>query len=107
MSDLIAPQPTILFKRNRHHKGSIYCIAWNNSGNLLATGSNDKSIKVVNFDAENCTQIGPEMEMNIHSGTVRDLAFASRSGGSNVIVSGGAGKHSTLNTFNPSLSFIH
>ena len=28
----------ILFKRNRHHRGSIYTVGWNKTGNLLATG---------------------------------------------------------------------
>lgn len=88
---MIPPQPTILFKRNRHHKGSIYCAAWSNTGDMLATGSNDKTIKVLHFDPENCTQVGPEMELNIHGGTVRDLVFATRSGGTSLLVSGGAG----------------
>lgn len=90
--ELVPPQPTILFKRNRHHRGSIYCVAWNNTGDMIATGSNDKTIKVLHFDADNCTQVGPEIELNIHGGTVRDVAFAPRSGGTTVLVSGGAGK---------------
>ncbi|EDO43418.1 predicted protein [Nematostella vectensis] len=87
----IPPPPTILFKRTRHHRGSIYCMAWSSTGDLIATGSNDKSIKVLHFDADNCTQVGPELELNIHSGTIRDLSFVSRASGSAVLVSGGAG----------------
>ncbi|KAM6963037.1 WD repeat-containing protein 47-like, partial [Aplochiton taeniatus] len=34
-------QPAVRFRRNKHHKGSIYCVAWSHCGQLLATGSND------------------------------------------------------------------
>ena len=85
------PQPTILFKSNRHHRGSIYCIAWSAAGDIIATGSNDKSIKMMRFDAETCSLTWPGLELAIHSGTVRDLAFVSRASGTPVLVSGGAG----------------
>ena len=33
------PQPPIvLAKRTKHHKGSIYCLAWSPKGDLIATG---------------------------------------------------------------------
>ena len=51
---------------------------------------------MLRFDAENCTQAGPELELNIHAGTVRDLTFVSKSSGSPVLVSGGAGNHFRL-----------
>ena len=41
------PPPTVLFKRTKHHKGSIYCLAWSSQGDLLATGSNDKTVKMM------------------------------------------------------------
>ena len=41
--------PTVLFKRTKHHKGSIYCLAWSPRGDLLATGSNDKTVKLMRF----------------------------------------------------------
>ncbi|KAG9338416.1 hypothetical protein JZ751_025820, partial [Albula glossodonta] len=47
-------QPVVRFKRNKHHKGSIYCVAWSPCGQLLATGSNDKYVKVLPFNAESC-----------------------------------------------------
>lgn len=46
-------QPTVLFKRTKHHKGSIYCLAWTPDGQLMATGSNDKTVKLMRFNAEN------------------------------------------------------
>ncbi|TNN36628.1 WD repeat-containing protein 47 [Liparis tanakae] len=85
-------QPAVLFRRNKHHKGSIYCAAWSGCGRLLATGSNDKSVKVLPFDAESCNATGPDLEFSMHDGTVRDLAFMEgpESGGA-VLISAGAG----------------
>ncbi|XP_068196754.1 WD repeat-containing protein 47 [Antennarius striatus] len=85
-------QPTIRFKRNKHHKGSIYCVAWSHCGNLLATGSNDKYVKVLPFSAETCNATGPDLEFSMHDGTIRDLAFMEgpESGGA-ILISAGAG----------------
>ena len=44
----------MLFKRTKHHKGSIYCLAWSPVGDLIATGSNDKTIKLMRFNADTC-----------------------------------------------------
>ena len=41
--------PTVLFKRTKHHKGSIYCLSWSLRGDLLATGSNDTPVKLMSF----------------------------------------------------------
>ncbi|KAG2461559.1 WDR47 protein, partial [Polypterus senegalus] len=68
-------QPAVRFKRNKHHKGSIYCVAWSHCGQLLATGSNDKYVKVLPFNAESCNATGPDLEFSMHDGTIRDLAF--------------------------------
>lgn len=43
------------------------------------------------FDAETCSVAWPGLELTIHNGTVRDLAFVSRASGTPVLVSGGAG----------------
>ena len=43
---------SILYKKSKHHYGSIYCVAWNPSGNLIATGSNDKTIKLIKFSPD-------------------------------------------------------
>jgi hypothetical protein len=45
-------QPTVLFKRTKHHKGSIYCMAWTPMGDLMATGSNDKTVKLMRFNPD-------------------------------------------------------
>ncbi|KAG5847412.1 hypothetical protein ANANG_G00125770 [Anguilla anguilla] len=85
-------QPVVRFKRNKHHKGSIYCVAWSPCGQLLATGSNDKFVKVLPFNAESCNATGPDLEFSMHDGTIRDLAFMEgpECGGS-ILISAGAG----------------
>lgn len=88
----LVKQPTVCFKRNKHHKGSIYCVAWSHCGQLLATGSNDKYVKVLPFSAETCNATGPDLEFSMHDGTIRDLAFMEgpESGGA-ILISAGAG----------------
>ncbi|XP_071493721.1 WD repeat-containing protein 47-like [Diadema antillarum] len=83
-------QPKVLFKRMRHHKGSIYCVAWSHSGNLVATGSNDKLIKLVRFDPDKCNASGPDVDLSFHDGTVRDLVFQDSPCGT-TLISAGAG----------------
>uniref|UniRef100_A0A3B3CKY4 WD repeat domain 47 n=1 Tax=Oryzias melastigma TaxID=30732 RepID=A0A3B3CKY4_ORYME len=85
-------QPAVRFRRNKHHKGSIYCVAWSHCGQLLATGSNDKFVKVLPFNADSCNATGPDLEFSMHDGTIRDLAFMEgpESGGS-ILISAGAG----------------
>ncbi|XP_035384425.1 WD repeat-containing protein 47 isoform X1 [Electrophorus electricus] len=84
--------PVVCFKRNKHHKGSIYCVAWSPCGQLLATGSNDKYVKVLPFNPDTCNATGPDLEFSMHDGTIRDLAFIEGpdSGGS-ILISAGAG----------------
>jgi hypothetical protein len=42
----------IVFQKSKHHYGSIYCVGWNHNGQLVATGSNDKTIKILKFTPE-------------------------------------------------------
>ena len=56
-------QTNVLFKRPKHHKGSIYCCAWNATGDIIATGSNDKTIRMTRFDSENCNAVGESIEI--------------------------------------------
>lgn len=37
----------MVFEKNNHHFGSIYSVDWSNTGRFIATGSNDKLIKVI------------------------------------------------------------
>ncbi|XP_055602431.1 WD repeat-containing protein 47 isoform X2 [Uranotaenia lowii] len=85
-------QPTVLFKRTKHHKGSIYCMAWSPMGDLIATGSNDKTVKLMRFNESQKQLEGQEIELTMHDGTVRDLCFLEDSSNkSSLLISGGAG----------------
>ncbi|GFG33805.1 hypothetical protein Cfor_03505 [Coptotermes formosanus] len=85
-------QPTVLFKRTKHHKGSIYCLAWTPIGDLMATGSNDKTVKLMRFNTDTSNLEGQEIELTMHDGTVRDLCFLEdASNKSSLLISGGAG----------------
>nr|XP_026500442.1 WD repeat-containing protein 47 isoform X1 [Vanessa tameamea] len=84
--------PTVLLKRTKHHKGSIYCLAWSPAGDLLATGSNDKTVKLMRFNSHACNLEGQEVELTMHDGTVRDVCFIEdASNKTSLLVSGGAG----------------
>lgn len=80
----------MLYKKSKHHYGSIYCVAWNPQGNLIATGSNDKTIKLVKFSPDLTEDTESESELTCHNGTVRDLIFMHQLD-SSLLVSGGAG----------------
>ncbi|KAH0808867.1 hypothetical protein GEV33_013924 [Tenebrio molitor] len=85
-------QPMVLFKRTKHHKGSIYCLAWSPVGDLMATGSNDKTVKLMRFNADTSNLEGEEIELSMHDGTIRDLCFLEdTSNKSSLLISGGAG----------------
>ncbi|XP_063703220.1 WD repeat-containing protein 47 [Culicoides brevitarsis] len=87
-----AYQPTVLFKRTKHHKGSIYCMAWSPQGDLIATGSNDKTVKLMRFNEVQKQLEGRETELTMHDGTVRDLCFLEDSVNKcSLLISGGAG----------------
>lgn len=89
----MAAEPTIALKRLNQHSGSIYCLAWNPSGDLLATGSNDKTIRLMRFDEQNCDlPVEMQQDLLMHDGTIRDLCFMQdMSNNSNLLISGGAG----------------
>ncbi len=74
-------------------------MAWNPLGDVIATGSNDKSIKLMRFDPDHYVQDGVESDLAIHNGTIRELAFMPDK--PSVLVSGGAGSsiHSIDNFF--------
>lgn len=37
----------VLFENENHHGGSVYCLDWSRSSRLIASGSNDRSIKIL------------------------------------------------------------
>ena len=56
--DDITQSAEVLLTKTKHHKGSIYCASWNNTGDLLATGSNDKTVHVMNVDIDDVKAVG-------------------------------------------------
>ncbi|KRZ15623.1 WD repeat-containing protein 47 [Trichinella pseudospiralis] len=89
--DHVAKVPELLLSRPKQHRGSVYCTSFNPTGELLATGSNDKTIRLMQFNADSCT-VGVEHDLNVHNGTVRDLVFMEdTSNHTSLLISGGAG----------------
>lgn len=88
-----ATQPRVLFKFLQVHRGSIYCVAFNGGGQLLATGSNDQTVHLVRYNPATHTPDGDEFRLSMHDGTVRELCFIddSSSGSSSLLLSGGGG----------------
>lgn len=86
-------QPEVTLRRLKYHKGSIFCLGWNPSGELLATGSNDQTIKLVRFNQDTCELVEEsECVLSMHEATVRDLCFMQDStNNTNLLISGGAG----------------
>eukprot|EP00742_Colponemidia_sp_Colp-10_P003826 GILJ01004076.1.p1 GENE.GILJ01004076.1~~GILJ01004076.1.p1 ORF type:complete len:685 (-),score=91.95 GILJ01004076.1:169-2223(-) len=84
--DVITDIPVVLEKQ-RVHLGSIYCVAWNASGSVIATGSNDKTIKLIPIGAIDLNnppfgqsyidQHLKETALIGHTSTVRALDFSS------------------------------
>lgn len=64
-----------------HHNGSIYCVDWSRNARLIATGSNDKLIKVLlvpNFDDQDkndSTVDIKELDLVGHKAIVRSVCF--------------------------------
>jgi WD repeat-containing protein 47 len=67
-------------------------MSWTPDGSLIATGSNDKTVKLMRFNAETSNLEGQEIELAMHDGTVRDVCFIEdTSNRSSLLISGGAG----------------
>jgi len=70
------------------HEASIYCLAMSPNGYYLATGSNDKALKIFSNAQEGLKM---QTEMTSHDGTVRALQFLPDNAQSALLASGGAG----------------
>jgi WD40 repeat protein len=70
------------------HMGSVYTVGWNWTGGLVATGSNDQTLKVASVQRAKAEDYGNlyfgiagpddigECSFEGHDGTIRDLAFS-------------------------------
>lgn len=70
----------MVFEQANHHMGSIYCLDWSLSGRLIASGSNDRLIKLMVVPSLDESLYGKDYEtleliINGHEGTVRSVCF--------------------------------
>lgn len=70
----------LVYEQKKHHLGSIYCLDWSISGRLIASGSNDKLVKLMVIpDLEESfshrEQDTLELAIQGHQGTVRSVCF--------------------------------
>ena len=80
----------LLFEKPNHHAGSIYCLDFSPNDKLIATGSNDKMIKIfVVPDFLSKTLEILELAIPDQHGTVRTVVFPPTE--DNFIFSGGSG----------------
>ena len=82
--------PKLLFEKPNHHAGSIYCLDFSPNDKLIATGSNDKMIKifVIPDFSQKMTEI-LELAIPDQHGTVRTVIFPPVD--ENFVFSGGIG----------------
>lgn len=84
--------PRVLFKFLQVHRGSIYCVRFNRSGQLLATGSNDQTVHIVKYNSRIHSPEGDEYRLTMHDGTVRDVCFIDdQTNGNSLLLSAGGG----------------
>ena len=74
----------LIFEQKNHHSGSIYCLDWSVSGRLLASGSNDRLIKLMvvpqlseSTNSKKNEEDDDILELPIegHNGTIRSICF--------------------------------
>jgi WD40 repeat protein len=71
---------------NDLHRGSVYCCSWHGSERVVVTGSNDKTICLIDTTRDDAQPAS----LRAHNGTIRAVKFA-KEGDLNKFVSGGAG----------------
>jgi WD40 repeat protein len=70
----------LVFEQKNHHLGSIYCLDWSMSGRLIASGSNDKLVKLMvipDLEESYLANQQETLELSIqgHKGTIRSVCF--------------------------------
>ena len=61
-----------VYSQDNYHLGSIYCLGWNNQSDLLASGSNDRTINLLYKRADQYEQCGT---LKNPGGVVREVMF--------------------------------
>lgn len=92
-------EPEYAFQFLQLHQSSIYCATFNDSGTLLATGSNDQTVHVIQYDSEKHMPKSHEFKLSHHTGTVRDVMFMSSS-------EPGSGKRGSFNNSDQSTNLL-
>ena len=67
----------MVLEQQNHHVGSIYCVDWSRTERLIATGSNDRLIKLLvcpNLEQNRHNEI-LEMTLSGHQAIVRTVCF--------------------------------
>lgn len=82
----------MVFEQSNHHLGSIYCLDWSVSGRLIASGSNDRLVKLMvvpNLDESLYGKDQETLELTVHGheGTIRSVCFEPRN--DLILLSGG------------------
>lgn len=68
----------ILFENENHHNGSLYCVDWSRSQRLIASGSNDREIKILvtpNLENEEVLNQLLVLVLKGHTAIVRTVCF--------------------------------
>lgn len=93
--DISLPRETTsldeVYRRPDYHLGSIYCLSWNASNNLLASGSNDRMINLL-YKVQGSSRYEPCGTIKNSGGVVRELKFFD-----NYLVGVGAGGVRVMN----------
>lgn len=87
-------KPDVVYSSVGLHRGSVYCIAFNHGGTLLATGSNDQMLHVIKYNAQKHMPTGSEYALDFHKGKVRDVCFLDNGESSCLLASAGSGDNS-------------
>ena len=92
---------SLFYEQKNYHFGSIFSIDWSPTGRLIATGSNDKTIKLMNISDLHTSNIKnkkiisetetQEMQITGNQGTVRSLCF--EPGNDNILLSANSGEN--------------
>ena len=94
----------VLFENDNHHNGSVYCVDWSRSQRLIASGSNDREIKILvtpNLENEEALNQLLVLVLKGHTAIVRTVCFDPSN--DLVLLSGGLSKNYNSNNLQMTL----